>query len=389
MNIYFLHESIDKNKAQLYHYLGEVFQSKSDLDLNDIHNLIKPDGEIFYFIPSSKVTSFPIDSNNLSSEENLKAEILSNIDTYIVSDISENEIFIHRDADLNIAFLVDKDYLNSIYEALRETGAKIKVYPEHLLLHAYSKSSIFEILDRTVFSFISGEGFSQTTNNLISYISILKKEQAEYKPSLLTNNETLNKHFHDCGLDEVTLDLLHTNFVKNHQNLPNLFKQGFSLKYWLKRFQISKVDYVIACAFFMTILIYPIATTSLNNTYSENYKNGTINLFKGINPNIKKVVNPRRQIDEIINSYNLEKASELSIQGIESLKRLDIPQITKVNIDVKKSEASLRLAELGVNQYNLLKNLMPQANINLIDEDIQTSDGKISGSIIIGFGGTK
>ena len=67
----------------------------------------------------------------------------------------------------------------------------------------------------------------------------------------------------------------------------------------------------------------------------------------------------------------------------------DIPQITKVTIDVKKSEASLRLTELGVNQYNFLKNLMPQANIDLIEEDIQTSDGKISGSIIIGLGGTK
>lgn len=389
MNRYFLHENLANNKVQLHHYLGDVFQSISDIDLNDIHNSIKSDAEIFYFIPSSRVTSFPIDSDNSASEENLKAEILSSMDTYIVSDISNNDIFIHRSNDLNIAFLVDKNYLDSIYEPLLQTGAKIKVYPEHLLLYSYRKSSIFEILDRTIFSFKSGEGFSQASNNLKSYISILNNEQREYKPVLLTNNEMLNKHFNDCDEEEVSLDLLHINFVKNHDNLPNLFKQGFFLKYWLKRFQIGKVDYAIACAFFLIILIYPIATTSLNNTYSENYKNGTINLFKAINPNIKKVVNPRRQIDEIINSYNLEKASELSIQGIESLKRLDIPQITKVTIDVKKSEASLRLTELGVNQYNFLKNLMPQANIDLIEEDIQTSDGKISGSIIIGLGGTK
>ena len=132
-------------------------------------------------------------------------------------------------------------------------------------------------------------------------------------------------------------------------------------------------------------MIYPISSTFLNNSYADEYKNETISIFKKINPNIKRVVNPRRQIDEILNSYNLEQASNLSISGLDSIKRLDIPEITKLYMDINKSEAQLTLSGLGSNQYQFLINLLPQANLNLITEDVKTSNGKVSGLITIGL----
>ena len=133
-------------------------------------------------------------------------------------------------------------------------------------------------------------------------------------------------------------------------------------------------------------MIYPISATFLNNTYTEEYKDETIKLFKEINPNINRVVNPRRQIDEVITSYNLEQASQLSIAGLDSIKRLDIPEITKVDLDVNNSEAFLVVEKLAANKYKFLTNLMPQANIVLINEEIETIDGMVSGSILVGLG---
>lgn len=133
-------------------------------------------------------------------------------------------------------------------------------------------------------------------------------------------------------------------------------------------------------------MIYPISATFLNNAYTEEYKDETIKLFKEINPNINRVVNPRRQIDEVITSYNLEQASQLSIAGLDSIKRLDIPEITKVDLDVNNSEAFLVVEKLAANKYKFLTNLMPQANIVLINEEIETIDGMVSGSILVGLG---
>ena len=75
----------------------------------------------------------------------------------------------------------------------------------------------------------------------------------------------------------------------------------------------------------------------------------------------------------------------MSISGLESIKRLDIPEITKLYMDINRSEAQITLSGLGSNQYKFLTNLMPQANLILIKEDIETNDGEVSGIILVGF----
>ena len=76
----------------------------------------------------------------------------------------------------------------------------------------------------------------------------------------------------------------------------------------------------------------------------------------------------------------------MSIAGLDSIKRLDIPEITKVDLDVNNSEAFLVVEKLAANKYKFLTNLMPQANIVLINEEIETIDGMVSGSILVGLG---
>ena len=48
-------------------------------------------------------------------------ELLSEMDDFIVSDISENEIFVHRNSKLNLAILIDKRLpFISITEEIKE-----------------------------------------------------------------------------------------------------------------------------------------------------------------------------------------------------------------------------------------------------------------------------
>jgi hypothetical protein len=386
MNRYLLHNlSNNHNEVEAFHYVEDTFQSKKQFHIDDISKYISSDSEIFYFIPSSKISSIKIDATKDDTDETIRARLLSDMDDFIVNDISENEIFIHRNSKLDLAIVINKSYLISLTKKLRSTGSKIFICPEHMLSFLKDEASIFQIADRIIFSLSAGEGFSQNELNLDDYVNLLKQERKNFLPKLYTNNSTLVKNFKDSEIKDINLETLHLLFIKEHSFLPNLYRSGFHLDYWIKRYQINKLDLALAIAATSLLVIYPISSTFLNNSYADEYKNETISIFKKINPNIKRVVNPRRQIDEILNSYNLEQASNLSISGLDSIKRLDIPEITKLYMDINKSEAQLTLSGLGSNQYQFLINLLPQANLNLITEDVKTSNGKVSGLITIGL----
>jgi hypothetical protein len=386
MNRYLLHNlSNNHNEVEAFHYVEDTFQSKKQFHIDDISKYISSDSEIFYFIPSSKISSIKIDATKDDTDETIRARLLSDMDDFIVNDISENEIFIHRNSKLDLAIVINKSYLISLTKKLRSTGSKIFICPEHMLSFLKDEASIFQIADRIIFSLSAGEGFSQNELNLDDYVNLLKQERKNFLPKLYINNSTLVKNFKDSEIKDISLETLHLLFIKEHSILPNLYRSGFHLDYWIKRYQINKLDLALAIAATSLLVIYPISSTFLNNSYADEYKNETISIFKKINPNIKRVVNPRRQIDEILNSYNLEQASNLSISGLDSIKRLDIPEITKLYMDINKSEAQLTLSGLGSNQYQFLINLLPQANLNLITEDVETSNGKVSGLITIGL----
>ena len=386
MNRYLLHNlSNNHNEVEAFHYVEDTFQSKKQFHIDDISKYISSDSEIFYFIPSSKISSIKIDATKDDTDETIRARLLSDMDDFIVNDISENEIFIHRNSKLDLAIVINKSYLISLTKKLRSTGSKIFICPEHMLSFLKDEASIFQIADRIIFSLSAGECFSQNELNLDDYVNLLKQERKNFLPKLYINNSTLVKNFKDSEIKDISLETLHLLFIKERSFLPNLYRSGFHLDYWIKRYQINKLDLALAIAATSLLVIYPISSTFLNNSYADEYKNETISIFKKINPNIKRVVNPRRQIDEILNSYNLEQASNLSISGLDSIKRLDIPEITKLYMDINKSEAQLTLSGLGSNQYQFLINLLPQANLNLITEDVKTSNGKVSGLITIGL----
>ena len=70
---------------------------------------------------------------------------------------------------------------------------------------------------------------------------------------------------------------------------------------------------------------------------------------------------------------------------MDSLKVLDIPQLTKVFMNVETSEATLTLSELGSNQFKFLMTLLPQSNLILIQDNTEIVNGKVSGTVLIGL----
>ncbi len=194
MNKYFIHSlSSNSDDIELHHYIDGLYKSKKTTHLDLVSKFIDPDSDIFYFVPSSQISSIKISINDEESNEAIKARLLSDLDDYIVSDISQNDIFIHRNPDL--ALLINDKYLSDISQSLQSTGAKIHVYPEHFLAYVRSKSSILKLYDRYIFSFDSAEGFSETEMGLNKYLDLLNKERSDYEPRILIEDKTLIENF--------------------------------------------------------------------------------------------------------------------------------------------------------------------------------------------------
>ena len=64
------------------------------------------------------------------------------------------------------------------------------------------KSSIFKVADRFIFSFNSGEGFSQTESTVQDYIDLVKQERIDFDPKIFSNDEILINAYKSTNLEE-------------------------------------------------------------------------------------------------------------------------------------------------------------------------------------------
>ena len=76
------HKSSDNYKKTFNFSNFQEFESLSHKD------------KLVYLLPSSLIGSYPFEKNNKLSEQNNLANFISEIDSFIVNDISENEFFI-------------------------------------------------------------------------------------------------------------------------------------------------------------------------------------------------------------------------------------------------------------------------------------------------------
>ena len=96
-------DNLDFNTG-IFHKSSDGYKkSHNYVDLNDFSTLTHRD-KLIYLLPSSIISSYPFEKNNNLSAQNNLANFMSDIDFYIVNDVSENEFFIFED----IGFVMDK-----------------------------------------------------------------------------------------------------------------------------------------------------------------------------------------------------------------------------------------------------------------------------------------
>ena len=112
--------NLDFNQGS-FHRSSDNYKKVSNFsDIKDFLTLSHAD-KLIYLLPSSVIGSYAFERNdNLSTQNNL-ANFISDIDSFIVNDVSENEFFLFE----NIGFVMDKRFYNELNRSLNQLKCKV------------------------------------------------------------------------------------------------------------------------------------------------------------------------------------------------------------------------------------------------------------------------
>jgi len=371
--------NLDFNQGS-FHRSSDNYKKVSNFsDIKDFLTLSHTD-KLIYLLPSSAIGSYAFERNdNLSTQNNL-ANFISDIDSFIVNDVSENEFFLFE----NIGFVMDKRFYNELNRSLNQLKCKVILIPDYFLNKKFDSNTITEFNNRFLFSFNDGTGSSTDQDSLAQYLDMVKSIYINFEPNVF-----INKSIKELDGYNQNKNISIAKFISSiNDNLPNLFKFEFSFQNIFNKLNFSRIE-IYACLFLITsIIALPYIFTAQNNKQMNIYETEIFNIFKMIDKNTKRVITPKIQIDQLIEqipgSSRLQSSrNESKFDNFGFMISLGEKHIEAIKIDFSSNQATLNIEKLPQIQYAVVKNSVDTFNINIIDENIITENNEISGEIKI------
>ena len=371
--------NLDFNQGS-FHRSSDNYKKVSNFsDIKDFLTLSHTD-KLIYLLPSSAIGSYAFERNdNLSTQNNL-ANFISDIDSFIVNDVSENEFFLFE----NIGFVMDKRLYNELNRSLNQLKCKVILIPDYFLNKKFDTNTITEFNNRFLFSFNDGTGSSTDKDSLAQYLDTVKSIYINFEPNVF-----INKSIKELDGYNQNKNISIAKFISSiNDNLPNLFKFEFSFQNIFNKLNFSRIE-IYACLFLITsIIALPYIFTAQNNKQMNIYETEIFNIFKMIDKNTKRVITPKIQIDQLIEqipgSSRLQSSrNESKFDNFGFMISLGEKYIEAIKIDFSSNQATLNIEKLPQIQYAVVKNSVDTFNINIIDENIITENNEISGEIKI------
>ena len=365
-----------------YHHSSDNYkQTNTFSNLNEFDALSQKD-TLIYLVPSSIISSYVFENNQNLSKQNNLANFISDIDSFIVDDISKNEFFIFNEN----SFVINKTLYEELNTMLNTLNCKILVLPDYFLNRQFGKDTITEFNNKFLFSFKNGTGSSIEHDSLNQYIETVKINYPDFDPIIYCDSDVkVLKAF------KIRKKFNISDFVKNKNDKePNLFKFEVSIKNIFNKLNFTRMELYLCTFLIFCSLSLPYLFVSQNNKQISIYESETFNIFKAIDKNTNRVVTPKIQIDQLINQISLTPLAEIdnpisNFSNLNFLVSLGENYLKSVDIDFNSNEAVLSLESLPEIQYRLIKNTVGSLNVEIISENVASNENLISGEIKIGF----
>ena len=365
-----------------YHHSSDNYkQTNTFSNLNEFDSLSQKD-TLIYLVPSSIISSYVFENNQNLSKQNNLANFISDIDSFIVDDISKNEFFIFNEN----SFVINKTLYEELNTMLNTLNCKVLVLPDYFLNRQSGKDTITEFNNKFLFSFKNGTGSSIEHDSLNQYIETVKINYPDFDPIIYCDSDVK-----DLKTFKIRKKFNISDFVKNKNDKePNLFKFEVSIKNIFNKLNFTRMELYLCTFLIFCSLSLPYLFVSQNNKQISIYESETFNIFKAIDKNTNRVVTPKLQIDQLINQISLTPLAEIdnpisNFTNLNFLVSLGENYLKSVDIDFNSNEAVLSLEGLPEIQYRLIKNTVGSLNVEIISENLASNENLVSGEIKIGF----
>ena len=374
-------DSLSFSNGKYHHSSDNYKQTNIFSNLNEFDSLSQKDTFI-YLVPSSIISSYVFENNQNLSKQNNLANFISDIDSFIVDDISKNEFFIFNEN----SFVINKTLYEELNTMLNTLNCKVLVLPDYFLNRQFGKDTITEFNNKFLFSFKNGTGSSIEHDSLNQYIETVKINYPDFDPIIYCDSDVK-----DLKTFKIRKKFNISDFVKNKNDKePNLFKFEVSIKNIFNKLNFTRMELYLCTFLIFCSLSLPYLFVSQNNKQISIYESETFNIFKAIDKNTNRVVTPKIQIDQLINQISLTPLAEIdnpisNFSNLNFLVSLGENYLKSVDIDFNSNEAVLSLEGLPEIQYRLIKNTVGSLNVEIIGENVASNENLISGEIKIGF----
>ena len=374
-------DNISFSNGKYHHSSDNYKQTNTFSNLNEFDSLSQKD-TLIYLVPSLIISSYVFENNQNLSKQNNLANFISDIDSFIVDDISKNEFFIFNEN----SFVINKTLYEELNTMLNTLNCKILVLPDYFLNRQFGKDTITEFNNKFLFSFKNGTGSSIEHDSLNQYIETVKINYPDFDPIIYCDSDVK-----DLKTFKIRKKFNISDFVKNKNDKePNLFKFEVSIKNIFNKLNFTRMELYLCTFLIFCSLSLPYLFVSQNNKQISIYESETFNIFKAIDKNTNRVVTPKIQIDQLINQISLTPLAEIdnpisNFTNLNFLVSLGENYLKSVDIDFNSNEAVLSLEGLPEIQYRLIKNTVGSLNVEIISENVASNENLISGEIKIGF----
>jgi hypothetical protein len=167
--------------------------------------------------------------------------------------------------------------------------------------------------------------------------------------------------------------------------LPNFFKLKISLNLLIKKLSFSRSQ-IIVCAISLIILISaPNFLIYQNEKNAKVYSSATFDIFKTINKDIKKVVSPKSQIDQLLKDIPDNLNTKTKLPNLDLFYNLGSKYLSRSSIDINRSIATITIESMPELQYRLIQGASSKFGITIVNSDVDFQNGFVDGEILLRF----
>jgi type II secretory pathway component PulL len=186
--------------------------------------------------------------------------------------------------------------------------------------------------------------------------------------------------------DNASLIDLHEHLMSESKPVfPNFFLGYFSIKSIYRKLDLTRNQIGLSAILLALMIALPVINLSLMDSYQRQYQQKINQTFLSINPNFRRVINPRAQMDELVRNRPSKQIGSIDLNAFAYLRALDLESITRSSIDFEKAIMLLELNDLPQMKYALIERMIEESGMIIISDQLVKTDSSVSGVIQVRY----